>query len=113
MEVYESPLHSLMSGSWVQPGHMFDGYDLTLKMKQNLPKNKHELAAILIKDTLAEGDVESTRIQGIMKKYGIGSKTMQETKERLGVTSYRKMRKWYWHMEKETTDDLIGDGSND
>lgn len=87
--------------------------DLTLKMKQNLPKNKHELAAILIKDTLAEGDVESTRIQGIMKKYGIGSKTMQETKERLGVTSYRKMRKWYWHMEKETTDDLIGDGSND
>ena len=26
MEVYESPLHSLMSGSWVQPGHMFDGY---------------------------------------------------------------------------------------
>ena len=66
-----------------------------------LPKNKHELATILIRDALADGDVESQRIISIMKKYGIGNKTMQETKEKLGVTSFRRMRKWYWHLEKE------------
>lgn len=80
---------------------------------RDLPRNKHELAAILIKEALAEGDVESLKIKSIMKQYGIGDKTMQETKEKLGISSFRKMRKWYWHMEKENTDDLIGDGSNE
>ena len=72
---------------------------LAQKTMHDLPKNKHELAAILIKDALADGDAESTRIKDILKKYAIGTKTMQETKIKLGITSYRKMRKWYWHME--------------
>ncbi len=89
-----------------------DGKKKQLK-RPDLPKNKHELAAILIEDALADGDVESLKIQSVMKKYGIGSKTMQETKERLGVTSYRKMRKWYWHLEKDNIDDLNGDRSDE
>lgn len=28
MEVYESPLHFLMTGSRFKPGHRFDGYEL-------------------------------------------------------------------------------------
>ena len=38
---------------------------------------------------------------------------MQETKEKLGVSSFRKMRKWYWHMENQNTEDLNGDGSDE
>jgi len=38
---------------------------------------------------------------------------MNDAKVALGIKPFRKMRKWYWQMEKETTDDLIGDGSND
>ena len=84
-----------------------------LLQRPDLPKNKHELAAILIKEALAEGDVESLKIKSIMKQYGIGDKTMQETKEKLGVSSFRKMRKWYWHMENQNTEDLNGDGSDE
>lgn len=85
----------------------------TLLQRPDLPKNKHELAAILIKEALAEGDVESLKIKSIMKQYGIGDKTMQETKEKLGIYSFRKMRKWYWHMENEAVNDLIGDRGDD
>ncbi len=68
----------------------------------DLPKTKHELAAMLIKRTLKNGDVESKEIIRILSEYGIGEKTMQDTKTELGIKSYRKMRQWYWHMEQET-----------
>jgi len=48
-----------------------------------------------------------------MAEYRIGEKTMNDAKVALGIKPFRKMRKWYWQMEKETTDDLIGDGSNE
>ena len=79
----------------------------------DLPKNKHELAAILITKALENGPVESTEIKRLMAEYRIGDKTMNDAKVALGIKPFRKMRKWYWHMEKETTDDLIGDGSNE
>lgn len=97
---------------WIEKDNNKDENE-TQKAFYELPKNKHELAAILIRDALSDGDVESSRIKDIMKKYSIGTKTMQETKEKLGITSFRKMRKWYWHMEKAAVENLIGDGSNE
>ena len=61
-----------------------------------LPKNKHELAAILIKKALENGAVESMEIRRIMAEHRIGDKTMNEVKSELGIKSYRKMRTWYW-----------------
>ena len=63
-----------------------------------LPKNKHELAALLIKRLLKDGPVESKMIKRTMAEYDIGDKTMQEVKAELGIKSYRKMRLWYWSM---------------
>ena len=61
-----------------------------------LPKNKHELAAILIKRALQNGAVESMEIRRLMSEYRIGEKTMNEVKTELGIKPYKKMRTWYW-----------------
>lgn len=69
------------------------------------PKNKHELASILITKVLANGPVQSAEIKKVMADYGIGEKTMHDAKKTLGVKSYRKMRTWYWMMpEMRNTD---------
>ena len=65
-------------------------------MFDTLPKNKHELAAILIKKALEKGAIESMEIRRIMAEHRIGDKTMNEVKAELGIKPYRKMRTWYW-----------------
>lgn len=65
---------------------------------QMLPKNKQELASIVLKQLLVDGAVESREVQRVLEQYGIGNKTMQNVKQLLGIKSYRKMRKWYWVM---------------
>ena len=66
-----------------------------------LPKNKHELAAILLKKVLADGPVESNKIKEMMSHYRIGDKTMNEVKKDLGIKPFRKMRVWYWALPEE------------
>ena len=66
-----------------------------------LPKNKHELAAILLKKVLADGPVESNKIKEMMSHYRIGDKTMNEVKKDMGIKPYRKMRVWYWALPEE------------
>ena len=66
-----------------------------------LPKNKHELVAMLIKRALADGHVESTEIRKLMAEYRIGEKTMNDVKTLIGIKPYRKMRSWYWAMPEE------------
>lgn len=73
-------------------------FELTL---ESLPKNKHELAALLIKNALEHGAVESLEIKRIMSEYNIGNKTMNEVKTELGIKPYKKMRTWYWVMPGE------------
>lgn len=63
-----------------------------------LPKSKHELAAILLKRILADGPVESNEVKRQFSQYRIGEKTMNEVKKDLGIKSYRKMRVWYWAL---------------
>lgn len=70
----------------------------------DLPRSKHELAAILIKRLLSQGTVESAVVIAEMKKYNIGEKTMNEAKAALGIKSFRKMRKWYWKMPEPSRD---------
>lgn len=67
----------------------------------DLPKNKHELAAIIVQRLLKDGEVESTIIKGEFYKYHIGEKTMNEVKTALGIKSVRRMRKWYWSLPNE------------
>lgn len=66
-----------------------------------LPKNKHELAAILLKKLLAGGPVESTEVKRQLSQYRIGDKTINEAKKDMGIKSYRKMRIWYWELPAE------------
>ena len=73
---------------------------------EDVPKNKHELAAYLLKDTLAEGEVAATDIKELMGKYSIGEKTLHEVKSTLGIESVRRMRKWYWKMPGEEMEGL-------
>ena len=63
-----------------------------------LPKNKHELAGILLKRALADGPVESNEIKRMMSQYRIGDKTMNEVKKDMGIKPFRKMRVWYWSL---------------
>lgn len=69
----------------VKPGTMLE-----------LPKSKHELAAMILTRLLADGDIEAKTVKKELSKYRIGEKTLQEVKAALGITSYRKMRVWYW-----------------
>ena len=69
---------------------------------QLIPKTKRELAEILLQRELKEKDVAAMDIQSLLKSYGIGNKTMQEAKADLCISSYRRNRRWYWHMELET-----------
>lgn len=66
-----------------------------------LPKNKHELAAILLKKMLADGPIESNEVKKVMSQYRIGDKTMNEVKKELGIKPFRKMRVWYWALPGE------------
>lgn len=63
-----------------------------------LPKNKHELAVILVTKALKDGPVESTEIKDLMSNYRIGEKTLNDVKIALGIKPYRKMRRWYWAL---------------
>ena len=71
-----------------------------------LPKNKHELAALLLKKALANGPVESTDIRKIMADYRIGEKTLNDVKLELGIKPYRKMRIWYWSLPGNDTKEV-------
>ena len=73
--------------------------DMTHAHREELPKNKHELAAILIRRELSKEDKSAAEMLSIFEQYHIGRKTIQETKTELGIRSYRKMWKWYWHMD--------------
>ena len=74
--------------------------DVMAKPKDpDFPRNKHELAAILIRRELVKGDVEAAEMLRMFEKYNIGRRTIQETKAALGIRSYRKMWKWYWHLD--------------
>ena len=71
-------------------------HDETISIMDSLPKNKHELATIIITKALEGGPIASTEIRRLMAEYSIGEKTMNEAKTVLGIKPYRKMRKWYW-----------------
>ncbi len=77
------------------------------KPMPDLPKNKHELAVILLNKTLANGPVESVEIHNIMAQYRIGEKTLNEVRVAMGIKPYRKMRRWYWVLptSNEGSDD--------
>ena len=61
---------------------------------------KQEQAAYLMKQLLTEGDMKAKDVLQAMSEHGIGERTVQSTKAALGITSYRKMRQWYWHLEQ-------------
>lgn len=89
---------------WLEMGINEQGADA--EPVPDLPKNKHELAAILITKLLEDGPVESTEIKKLMAEYRIGEKTMNDAKIALGIKPFRKMRKWYWEMADNKSKDV-------
>ena len=89
---------------WLEMGINEQGADA--EPVPDLPKNKHELAAILITKALEDGPVESTEIKKLMAEYRIGEKTMNDAKVALGIKPFRKMRKWYWVMPENETKEV-------
>jgi len=69
-----------------------------VEAQAEIPKNKHELTADLLKDLLAQGEVPAAQIKDLMRQHEIGEKTLQEVKSDLGIKSVRRMKKWYWRM---------------
>lgn len=68
---------------------------------EELPKNKHELASIILRKHLENGEIESTAIRQELARYRIGEKTINEVKADMGIKSIRKMQKWYWSLSKD------------
>jgi archaellum biogenesis ATPase FlaH len=84
---------------WISGPSVINPDDRTFSSElvyEELPKNKHERAALLIQKALENGPVESMEIRRIMAEYCIGDKTMNEVKAELGIKPFRKMRKWHW-----------------
>ena len=63
-----------------------------------LPQNKHELAAYLLKEILLEKDVSANEVKKQIERYEIGDRTLHQVKATLGIRSIRKEGKWYWSM---------------
>ena len=80
---------------------------------EELPINKHERAAFLLKMALEKGAVEAMEIKRLMAEYRIGEKTMNEVKIELGIKSYRKMKTWYWIMPGEAAKSSHSGGNNE
>ena len=89
---------------WIVGESVIETAQNTTSFAETLPKNKHELAAVLIKKALENGAAESMEIRRIMAEYRIGDKTMNEVKAELGIKPYRKMRTWYWVLPGEESD---------
>lgn len=65
---------------------------------EDLPKNKQELAAAVLKRLLSDGPVECSKVKTVVSEYGIGERTLNKVKATIGIQSYREMRKWYWRL---------------
>ena len=83
---------------WLSAGSSPAGRGMIPAAQEQLPKNKKERAAYLIKRLLADGPVESSEIRKTMLEHHIGEKTMNMAKADLGIKPFRKMRVWYWVM---------------
>ena len=92
---------------WLQRSNHAEAPTETVEPAESfIPKNKHELAALLIKKALANGPMESMEIKKLMVEYRIGDKTMNEVKTELGIKPYRKMRTWYWVLPGENNKEV-------
>ncbi len=84
---------------WLQASEYIERENSPVKKTDEyIPKNKHELTAMLLKKVLANGPVDSMEIKKLMAEYRVGEKTMNDVKNELGIKPYRKMRVWYWTL---------------
>lgn len=89
---------------WLDRGTPSPVRDIAIAVQEEIPKNKRERAAYLIKKMLVNGPVESSEIRKTMLEHRIGEKTMNDAKKELGIKPFRKMRVWYWEMPGEETE---------
>lgn len=66
----------------------------------DVPTTKMDKAAVIIKDYLVDGDAKATEMYKRLKEAGISHKTAEITRKELGSRCYRKMKQWYWHLDK-------------
>lgn len=63
-----------------------------------LDASKAAMARRVVLEILEEQDVTSKEMLNKLKLMGISERTANEVKSELGVSSYKKGRTWYWHL---------------
>ncbi len=61
-------------------------------------ENKHEHAAVIMKEMLAKQEVPCSVVYEACLEYGIKKRTVDESKKKLGVQSIKKNKGWYWTL---------------
>lgn len=84
---------------WIGIGDEEPGPAQDKRQRMTKLKTKADYAADLLIKALNNHDVTAVEIHRMLEKHGICSKTIQQTKKDLGITSYRSNRRWYWHLE--------------
>lgn len=84
---------------WIGIGDEEPGPAQDKRQRMTKLKTKADYAADLLIKALNYHDVTAVEIHRMLEKHGICSKTIQQTKKDLGITSYRSNRRWYWHLE--------------
>jgi hypothetical protein len=76
-------------------------YDITVSdlLSGSVRVNKSELAAKLITDVLAKGEVKHSIIMEKARAMNISKRVIDEMKMKLSVASNRRKDGWYWQME--------------
>lgn len=64
-----------------------------------IPKSKKERAKEYLKIILSAGDMLSTDVLERMEMLGIMERTVRSAQKELHIKSYRKHKKWYWHID--------------
>lgn len=73
--------------------------DINKQESYKIDKSKTSLAKRMVSELLEYGDLPSKDIMNKLKLAGISERTANEVKSELSVSSYRKGKTWYWHLE--------------
>ena len=87
---------------WIGPALNETSEDESIDGIGDIPRNKHELTALLLMDLLDEGEIPASDVKDLVDQYCIGDKTLQEVKSTLGIKSIRRNGKWYWRAPGNT-----------
>lgn len=69
--------------------------------EEQTQENKSETTERLLKSLLMGKDMPGSQIIHYMAQIGISKRTVDKAKKKLGITSYKVKRKWYWSLPQD------------